>query len=258
MTCFCKTRKAKKLFQSGNYSIVQCVACGQVWIEAPAKVKRKSIYGAEDIAVYVEKEVMFRDLFRNVISFIRRFITRGTLVEIGAGVGLLVNEAKKAGFDAIGFEPSKVAVAAAKKYFGVILINSERYQKLYKTGIDIVLINHVLEHVEDPKKFLADISHSIRDGGFLFIGVPNFGSFMAKLKGGRWQSLIPDQHRWHFTLSTLDALVTPFGFARVGATYENHDRSMHPWWKRPLYAVLDTIALATGKGEAMLVAYQKV
>lgn len=270
MRCFCKTHKSKKLFQSGNYKIVQCVACRQVRTEAPAKIKRKNFYGKEDIAVYIEKEEMFRRLFRNVIEFIQRFTSSGTLVDIGAGVGLLVDEANNAGFDAVGFEPSSVAVAAAKKSFGVNLINgifsNKKFQRWIpgqarndkNTDFDIVVINHVLEHIEDPKQFLAYVAERIKDDGFLCIGVPNFGSFMAQLKKGRWQSLIPDQHRWHFTLTALDTLVTSYGFLRVGATYENHVRSMHPWWKRLIYAVLDTIAIATGKGEAMLVAYQKV
>ncbi len=212
--------------------------------------------------MYIEKEAMFRQLFSNVIVFIKQFISIGKLVDIGAGVGLLVDEANKAGFDAIGFEPSNVSVGAAKKYFGVKLINCELPKAtpskklrggLKKNAIDVEVVNHVLEHIENPKKLLAGVRCK-----FLFIGVPNFGSFMAQLKRSRWQSLIADQHRWHFTLLTLDALVIPFGFQRVGTAYENHDRSMHYWWKRSLYFILDTIALATGKAEAMLVAYKKL
>ncbi len=276
MMCFCGTNKAKKLFICGDDTIVECLACQQVRTESQLQAKRKNVYGKGDISVYVEKEDRFRELFCHVISFIQRFINSGTLVDIGAGVGLLVDEAKKAGFDAIGFEPSKAAVLAAKKCFGVTLINYEFHKatpwplargglgnpKTWngddRTLVDTIVVNHVLEHVENPKILLSDVADSIQNNGFLFIGVPNFDSFMAQLKKGRWQSLIPDQHRWHFTLSTLDALVTRFGFQRVGATYENHDRFMHPWWKRPAYAILDTIAWATGKCEAMLVAYRKI
>lgn len=247
MTCLCGSNKSSKLFRSGEYSIVECVACRQVRTETNRR-NRKNYYSDADIAIYVEKEEMFRRLFRNVIAFIKRFVSSGTFVDIGAGVGLLVDEANRAGFDAMGFEPSKVAVAAAKKYFSIKLDTRFRADEA-----DVVIINHVLEHIENPKKLLADLSCK-----FLFIGVPNFASFMAQLKKNRWQSLIPEQHRWHFTLLTLDAFILPFGFTRVGETYENHDRSIHPWWKRPIYAILDTIALATGRGEAMLVAYKKL
>lgn len=248
MRCLCASTKTKKLFRSGDYTITQCVACGQVRTLTPKGVVRKQEYSKEDIAVYIEKEMMFRELFRNVVLFIKKFQPRGVFVDIGAGAGLLVDEARKAGFDATGFEPSKAAKAAAKKYFGVKLRST--YRKQYA---DVIVINHVLEHLENPKKLLLDLSCR-----FLFIGVPNFGGIMAQFKKGGWQSLIPDQHRWHFTLETLDALVVPFGFTRVGITYENHDRPMHPLWKRPIYAALDTIALATGKAEAMLVAYKKI
>lgn len=253
----CGSRKVKKLFSSGEYTIMECLACGQVRTESSDKEKRKNFYGAADISVYIEKEAMFRQLFGHVIAFVKRNLASGKLVDVGAGVGLLVNEAIKAGFDAIGFEPSKVSVVAAKKYFGISLL-STLFDKRKVKSVDGVVINHVLEHVENPKILLSDVADSILANGYLFIGVPNFGSFMAQLKKGRWQSLIPDQHWWHFTLSTLDALIIPFGFQRVGATYENHDRAMHPWWKRPIYGILDTMALATGKGEAMLIAYKKL
>lgn len=243
--CFCGKSNATKVFNSGDYRIVRC-SCGQV---RTVGGKRKTLYQSDDLSVYIEKESMFRQLFGQVVAFIKQFVTSGRLVDIGAGVGLLVDEANKAGFDAIGFEPSRPAVTAAKKRFGVTLKNSQ----FQKTKADIIVINHVLEHLENPKKLLAEISCR-----YLFIGVPNFGSIMSMLKRERWQNLIPDQHRWHFTRKTLDALVVPFGFRRVGERYENHDRGMHPWWKRPIYTVLDTIALSTGRGEAMLVAYEKI
>lgn len=243
------------LFQAGKYSIVMCSDCGQVRTETPRGVVRKQVYRAADTMVYVEKEQMFRTLFADVVAFIRRFKTSGTLIDIGAGVGFLVDEAKKAGFEAVGFEPSIEMVRAAKKEFGIELI-PKRFNKA-KSGVDIVVINHVLEHLPNPRGMIQDIRSVLAQGGLLVVGVPNFGSFLTGWKKARWQSLIPDQHRWHFTVQTLDRLVLPFGFERIGMRQDNHDRSMHYAWKRPLYWLLDTIAIISERGEAMLVAYQR-
>lgn len=200
---------------------------------------------------------MFRDLFQKVVAFISRFRTDGKLVDVGAGVGLLVDEARKAGYDAYGLEPSKAAVIAAKKYFGIRLANSVFSKKTVENP-DIVVLNHVLEHVPEPDKLIDEIHQVLRPKGLLIIGLPNFGSVLAQLKKGRWQSLIPNQHRWHFTRKTLDVLVIPRGFVRLGLSSSDHDRSMHPIWKRPFYAILDTISIMTATGEAILVAYEKV
>lgn len=256
--CICGKSKSKLLFPAGEYTIVRCISCGQVRTETPANTVRKQYYEDEDVSIYIQKEEEFRRLFRNVLSFIKRYRKKGRLLDIGAGVGLLVSEARKAGFTAIGFEPSKGAVAAAKKHFGITLLPKEFHPKNVDGRMDVLVINHVLEHLPDPKGILGDIVDVLDDGGLLVIGVPNFGSFLSLLKRNRWQSLIPDQHRWHFTLSTLDELVLPFGFVRIGQNWENHDRATHYPWKKPFYWIFDQIALRTGSAEAMLVAYKKI
>lgn len=258
MTCFCGQTHDRLLFYAHEYRIGQCVACGQVRTIPLYGSTIKHSYDETDIKVYVEKEKEFRRLFREVIDFIQQFIRKGILVDIGAGIGLLVSEAQKAGFTAYGFEPSKASVRVARKKFEVALQAKEFDAKSIIRPVEVVVINHVLEHVEKPLELLRNVSSQLRKGGYLIIGVPNFGNIIAQLKKGRWQSLIPEQHRWHFTNWTLDYLVCPLGFMRVGCRSFNHDRSMHPWWKQPLYFIHDTITSLTCSGEAILVAYKKL
>lgn len=255
--CYCQETAFAPLFSVKEYTIVRCLSCSQVYTVTKKNARRVGFYSQSDIQVYLEKEQMFRALFRDVLSFIQRFVKKGILIEIGAGVGLLVDEARRAGFDAIGYEPSKAACRAAKRAFGVTLIQMP-FRTLRKQKADVVVMNHVLEHIRDPHAIVSSVTSSLSPGGVFVVGVPNFGSVLARAKKGRWQSLIPDQHRWHFTLHTLDALVVPCGFLRVGVQSSNHDRHIHPLWKRPLYAILDTISTAMKNGEAILVAYQKL
>lgn len=256
--CICGERKANFEFFSEGYKIVQCITCGQVRTETPLNLKRTQFYNKDDSTIYIEKEEMFRSLFRSVIAFISRFKKKGRLLDIGAGVGLLANEAERAGFTVVGLEPSKSAVSAAKKHFGASLLQKEFSEKLFMKSFDVIVLNHVLEHLPNPKRVINDTGKVLKRGGLLVIGVPNFGSYLSIFKRNRWQSLIPDQHRWHFTLRSLDQLVLSFGFERIGENWENHDRTMHYWWKKPIYGILDQIALHTGLAEAMLVVYKKI
>ncbi len=236
---------------------MQCIRCGQVRTETPKNLKRIQFYEENDFSIYIEKEAVFRLLFRTVVAFIRRFKKAGRLLDIGAGVGLLVSEAQSAGFKTVGVEPSKSSVNAAKKYLGITLVPKKFSAHAVYGRFDVVVLNHVLEHMPNPNTVIEDIARVLRRDGILVIGAPNFGSYLSIFKRGRWQSLIPDQHRWHFTLRTLDQLVNPFGFERQGVSWENHDRAMHYWWKKPIYWILDQIALRTVLAEAMLVVYKK-
>lgn len=250
----CKRGTLNFLFSAGNYHIMKCTICYTAQTYTPIKQARKQIYQKEDLGIYVEKEQEFSRLFQNIITFIKQFKQSGILVDIGAGVGLLVREAQKAGYKAYGYEPSKDAVNLAKKIFSVQL---EQKTFTHKKA-DIVVLNHVLEHVPDPHKLLVQIQKSIYPHGYVFVGVPNFGCLLAQLKTHRWQSLIANQHRWHFTKKTLNQLIVPYGFQQVGIRTENHDRSIHPLWKRPFYFVLDTITKRSNNGEAIFVAFKKI
>ena len=255
MNCLCGKNETTPLFQSGLHNVVRCMLCGQVRIEARRGAKRTGYYEEEDVQFYIDHQDMFRRIFREKLAFIHRYVPRGTMVDIGAGVGIFLDEARKMGYKIIGFEPSKASVRAAKKHFGIRLINTEF--KMIE-DVDVIVINHVLEHLTDPRHVISLCAKTLSEGGTLVIGVPNFNSFMSWIKRGKWQSLIPDQHRWQFTLATLDQLVLPHGLRRIAVSYENHDRSTHYWWKKPIFAVLDRVALWTGFAEAMFVVYKKI
>lgn len=258
MRCYCGEKSYSLLFSANDYFIVRCASCEQVRTLTPRQAQRKQVYNKEDISVYIDKEEMFRALFRRIIDFVTKYRVRGRFMEIGAGVGLLVDEARRAGFYTSGIEPSQAAVLAAQKYFGVHLVCEKFGKNSLKKPANIIVLNHVLEHLPHPHRVIQDIDLKVKKNTLLVIGVPNFNSIMSQLKRGHWQSLIPDQHRWHFTPQTLDRLVLPFGFVRKGFYMENHDRSMHYFWKLPVYWLLDHMALVTDRGEAMLVVYQKI
>ena len=255
--CICGSLEYQKLFRAGEYEIVKCVDCGQIRTISPIHAVRTQEYTAADIRVYVEKQEMFRSIFRRIIKFIKRYQSSGIFVDIGAGVGLLVGTAQSMGFEAYGVEPSIPSVRAAKKYFQVTLYSNVDEVKRKVKHADVILLNHVVEHLPDPKKTLAQASSMLNPHGYLVIGVPNIASWIGSLKRSRWQSLIPDQHRWHFSLRTLDQLVLPLGFERVGVICDNHDRSIHPLWKRPLYLFVDIVSGLFANGEAILVSYRK-
>lgn len=256
-SCACGRRNAKLLFTSGPYFIVQCRSCGLVRTESESEKIRTQVYTEKDMQIYVQKEREFRKIFSRIIKFIQKYKKKGKFLEIGAGVGLLLSEAKKAKFTIVGFEPSRAGVKTARKHFNVRLVQSEFSKSKVTSPCDVVVLNHVLEHLPDPHRMIAACRSILAPGGILVIGVPNFGSFLAQAKKKKWQSLIPDQHRWHFTKKTLDSIVSMHGFKRVGRLTDNHDRVMHPRWKRPLYGVLDGFTQLTKNGEAILVAYKK-
>ena len=56
----------------------------------------------------------------------------------------------------------------------------------------------MLEHVDDLKSAIADLSQMVRSGGHLLVEVPNFGSIYRRLAGQYWPGFNPFHH-FYFT-----------------------------------------------------------
>lgn len=60
----------------------------------------------------------------------------------------------------------------------------------------MVVINHVLEHVDNPRLMLSEIRRILKRDEIIMVSVPNIGSLMARIKGSKWESLLPEEHIW--------------------------------------------------------------
>ncbi|WP_157844854.1 class I SAM-dependent methyltransferase [Methylocucumis oryzae] len=94
------------------------------------------------------------------------------LVDIGAGGGEFVYLSKRNGFDAIGIEPNHGYSEFAKREYGVEIITS-MLDDLTESSADIVTIFHVFEHMANPLAVMKKIADVLKEGGLLFVEVPN-------------------------------------------------------------------------------------
>ncbi len=119
-----------------------------------------------------------------------------TLLDIGAGTGLMVMEAKTKNLEAVGVEPSHSLVAAGHEQNG--LSNRELVQGTIPNSaldgklFDLVCLIDVIEHVADPVAFLRDAADRLSAGGLCVVVTPDVSSAAARILGKRW---------WHFRLA---------------------------------------------------------
>lgn len=95
-----------------------------------------------------------------------------TLLDIGAGIGAIVLQAKKIGLKSEGIEPNYFAVEYAKNTFSVDLICDYFKNGLFKKKFDIITCTHVLEHIENPRYIIKAALKILDRPGLLFISVP--------------------------------------------------------------------------------------
>jgi SAM-dependent methyltransferase len=149
------------------------------------------------------------------LRWLQRHHRPKSLVEAGCAAGFFVETAEHAGIVAHGFEVSPASSQYARDVLHVH-VETGRFEAAGLSGAcDSVCAFHVLEHVDDPMRFVDAAWDALTPGGVLALEVPNIASAAARRAGLEWAALQPEYHRWHFSPTTLTDLVTRRGFAVV-------------------------------------------
>ena len=170
-----------------------------------------------------------------ILDLVRGFQPCGRLLDIGCGWGQLLRAASDRGYDAVGIEASPGVAEIAREAFGVeCVVGAFPVQTFEPDSFDIVVMNHVLEHVDDPHSVIEEAGRLLKPGGVLAICVPNFGGLMRSVKGVQWQGLQPTQHVWQLTEKSVRALIEQSGLvpalvSRDSLIYERGAGSLPKW-----------------------------
>lgn len=164
--------------------------------------------------VYIYRALQFTNIFMRRVNLIEKFATRGKILEIGSSNGLLLSLLKSSGWEVQGIEPSKTSAEFAQKK-GIPTLQVTFEDAILTGKFDVVILNHVLEHLTDPRATMQKIKQLLKKGGMVFIDVPNFSSLAAKIGGGSWKYILPHEHKWHFTPQSLSRLLEKVGFRVV-------------------------------------------
>jgi len=201
-------------FAPSRFGLRRCARCGLVVASA---VWRRS--GNEEL-----NEKFFNEGFETRRSFwVRLFerrndgrtlgrlpATRGRLLEIGVGSGSFLARAAQCGYAAVGCDLSAAICREVSRRTGLPVhcggLGAVPRGELF----DVVVMNHVLEHVADPVALLRAARARLTPRGILHLAVPNVAAPEAVLPG--WNSYEP-YHLLYFTPDTLRAALERAGFS---------------------------------------------
>ncbi|MFQ5400331.1 MAG: class I SAM-dependent methyltransferase [Anaerolineae bacterium] len=195
--------------------IVQCRNCGLVY--ANPRWSSEELIAAytavEDETYKLEREG--RELtFRKHLATLEKMTGPAngrTLLDVGAYIGVFVEAACTAGWDACGVEPSAWAAAEAQKQGLSVILGTQDAPQLQGRQFDVVTMWDVIEHVDDPKSELAKAFNLLKPGGWLVVHTMDVDSLIARLMGQRWPWLM-DMHLYYFSQKSLAQMLRRIGF----------------------------------------------
>jgi SAM-dependent methyltransferase len=166
-----------------------------------------------------------------ILKYIPTSQRRGRLLDIGAGSGILIEQAKQWGLEAIGIEPSIALQARAAEYGLRVHLGTLPHADV-QGPFDIITMVDVIEHVPDPVDLLRKARELLAPSGILLVTTPDRRSVVARLMRWKW---------WHYRIAHIgyfDAMTLATAVSRAGFEFKSLSR---PGWRLPASYLIERV-----------------
>jgi len=221
----CGCAQFEQLFQArdfdsalNSYPIRRCRKCdlcytGMVTDDELAAIYSKAYYGSEKAKFLSLIETLVRighhRQAKKILHLYQEQQSRPgdvkqaiSVLDIGCGRALLLQEFDKLGTDCLGIERGEFPGSGLHKID--IHVGSLDDCELAGKCFDIIILWHVLEHITGLGTLLEELPRHLNPGGLLVISVPNFLSWQSRFFRQHWFHLDLPRHVTHFEKDWLE------------------------------------------------------
>ncbi len=136
----------------------------------------------------------------------------GRVLDVGCGTGDYLSVWAELGWTVEGIEPGAAAASAARTRLGARIHEGLIEGVTLPVGaFDAITMSHSFEHVRMPREVLAIVHRALAPDGRLVLMLPNFQAWDRRAFGPQWYGLEVPRHLYHFTPTTLTALLEASG-----------------------------------------------
>lgn len=115
--------------------------------------------------------------------------SQGRLLEVGSGNGNFLWLMSQLGWQVEGIEPDPLAVQVANNNGFNVYQSGIEEADLKPNSYDAIVLNHVIEHIPEPKQALEKLVDSLKEGGVLISISPNPVGLGSIVFGNKWNGL---------------------------------------------------------------------
>jgi SAM-dependent methyltransferase len=190
----------------------------------PEKRSQQLAYSEQQVLMLDEQSR--RPKARKMLSVLQHFLGRAsleglTILDVGCSSGIVDDELRRSGARVLGIDIDVPGLAKAGERFGDVVsflcADSER-MPLADDSVDVVICNHVYEHVLDPVALFAELRRVLRPDGVAYLGLGNrlgivephyklpFLSWLPRPLAHRYVRAFGRAEHYHESFSTLSGL----------------------------------------------------
>jgi SAM-dependent methyltransferase len=225
------TAKDRLRNTDGRFQIVECCGCSVLRTFPEMSDAELARYYPDDYWGGPEPtEKWIADSQSEKTSFVVRCGLRaGRILDVGCGSGFFLRALDPKSWDRFGVELSQAAAEAGEKALGKghVYAGTLADAGWDNAWFDVVTFWSALEHTNAPRANLIEARRIIKPGGTLIVQLPNASSYQARFFGGDWFALDAPRHRYHFSLSTLERVLSETGFQIYQTSFISKAHNSH-------------------------------
>lgn len=229
------------------FRFVRCGPCGLVYLSPRPDLRELLRYYPDEYGCFAQcpppgrfmallYQVMVRLKRREILPLLPE---DGVLLDFGCGNGHWLHafwQARRGGQRMVGLDPAEEPVRKLRALGVEAHVGMEEAlpRHFAPESVDLVLINHLIEHVPDPEATLRALAAVLKPGGEVRGVTPDWDTWDQRLFGRYWAGWHPPRHLVLFDVPRLRRLAERVGLEWVSSASElegaNHwSVSLHTW-----------------------------
>ena len=229
----CGGSKSKRLFTVRSFNIVQCSNCSLVYLNPmPCSEDIARVYDTS--SYYCNREFQgdapfgYPDyrMLESHLAFVAdeilrpiRHIKPARLLDVGCGMGIMLNRFRELSWDPYGVDISTYATEYARNKLGLEVftgvVNDLDFPENF---FDLVTMVLTIEHLPDPKGTLQAIHRLMKPGATIVVATHDISGLWPRIIRSKWRHLNIPEHLHFFSRSTLQHMMKETGFSPFRVT----------------------------------------
>ena len=223
MLCPICQHTSEVVFTAHGYGIRDCGSCEHRFADlATSPAHTQQIYGDQyfqgggaGYPDYLGEARILRNHGRWYAERIATHLKPGTMLDVGAAAGFVLQGFTDHGWQSDGIEPNPKIAEYAREELKLSVqagaLESLQANKMY----DLVSMIQVIAHFADLRQALQVAADATKPSGYWLIETWNKDSWAARLFGQNWHEYSPPSVLHWFSPTTLKTLAAQFGFHEI-------------------------------------------
>lgn len=214
---------SRVLFEKHGVPVRECSSCSHRFALPPEsdghvdRVYNDDYFfgGGAGYDDYLSESKLLRAHGRRYAKLLSRFVKPGTVLDVGAAAGFVLQGLCDGGWTGEGLEPNDAVAEYGREQLGLNIHTGSLENFETDKPFDLVSMIQVMGHFVDPHEAAQKVASLVKPGGHCLIETWNVRSWTARAFGHSWHEYSPPSVLQWFSPETTTDLFGEFGFTPI-------------------------------------------